>query len=357
MSDVSAIAPATEQTGVANPADAIAAMIAANRRTDPQPEGSTAPPAGQEEAKAESPEAAPNEVAEPEDGNVEAENPTDSEENAEPIEDVSDAINFLEFAEANPDMMWKIPNKDAENGFAELTASKAASILGQGSAIHENARKLKAERAEFEEYEAKRRSELDGLQIGLELTIQPQLQQAADDLIKIQGYNQQWKQILENATDEVQRSEAEAAIRQNNELIQEKSQFIQTNRPKVEQFYQARTEFVRQQLETARQGFSDKELSNKAALLLRIPQVKIPRTLQEKLWAVKYIAAVGIIGAGFYSVDLANDLDELEPFKTAINVYFVRELPFVLYAVALLAAGLCQARPQQRPPIGETACL
>jgi len=70
-------------------------------------------------------------------------------------------------------------NKDAEGGFVEIPVSKAAAILGQGSAIHENARKLKAERAEFEEYEAKRRSELDGLQIGLELTIQPQLQQAA----------------------------------------------------------------------------------------------------------------------------------------------------------------------------------
>ena len=162
MSDVSANAPATEQTGVANPADAIAAMIAANKRTNQQPEGSTAPPAGQEEAQAESPEAAPNEVAEPEDGNVEAENPTDSEENAEPIEDVSDAINFLEFAEANPDMMWKIPNKDAPGGFVEVPVSKAAAILGQGSAIHENARKLKAEKAEFEEYESKRKQELDG---------------------------------------------------------------------------------------------------------------------------------------------------------------------------------------------------
>ena len=48
--------------------------------------------------------------------------------------------------------MLKIPNKDAEGGFIELTAEKAASILGQGSAIHENARKLKAEKADFEEY-------------------------------------------------------------------------------------------------------------------------------------------------------------------------------------------------------------
>ena len=61
MSDVSAQAPATEQTGAANPADAIAAMIAANKRNVSQPEGSTAPPAGQEEVKTESPEAAPSE--------------------------------------------------------------------------------------------------------------------------------------------------------------------------------------------------------------------------------------------------------------------------------------------------------
>lgn len=264
MSDVSAQAPATEQTGAANPADAIAAMIAANKRNVSQPEGSTAPPAGQEEAKAESPEAAPVEEAEPE-GSVDEATETVDEEAGEATDDgVTDPINFLEFAEQNPDMLWRIPNKDAEGGFVEIPVSKAAAILGQGSAIHENARKLKAERADFEEYEAKRRAELDGLQIGLELTIQPQLQQAADDLIKIQGYNQQWKQILDNATDEVQRSEAEAAIRQNNELIQEKSTFIQTNRPKVDQFYQQRSAFVQEQLEKARQSFSDKELSNKA---------------------------------------------------------------------------------------------
>ena len=263
MSDVSAQAPATEQTGAANPADAIAAMIAANKRNVLQPEGSTAPPAGQAEAQAEAPEAAPNEEAEPE-GSVEEATEAVDQEDAEAIDDVTEAVNFLEFAEQNPDMMWRIPNKDAEGGFVEIPVSKAAAILGQGSAIHENARKLKAERADFEEYEAKRRAELDGLQIGLELTIQPQLQQAADDLVKIQGYNQKWQQILENATDEVQRSEAEAAIRQNNELIQEKSQFIQTNRPKVAEFYQHRTAFVQEQLEKARQSFSDKELSNKA---------------------------------------------------------------------------------------------
>ena len=98
----------------------------------------------------------------------------------------------------------------------------------------------------------------------LELTVVPQLQSAADELVTLQQYNQQWKQIYDRATSEVERSEAEAAIRQNNELIQEKSQFIQTNRPKVAEFYQHRTAFVQEQLERARQSFSDKELSNKA---------------------------------------------------------------------------------------------
>ena len=240
MSDVSAIAPATEQTGAVNPVDQISAMIAANRRNNPQPDGSQAPPAGQVEDKTLAPEAAPSEEAEPEDSDVETTDSVEPEDTDEATDGVTDPVNFLEFAKENPDLLLRIPNKDAEGGFIEITADKAASILGQGSPIHENARKLKAERADFEEYEAKRRSELDGLQIGLELTIQPQLQQAADDLIKIQGYNQQWKQILESATDEVQRSEAEAAIRQNAALIQEKSEFIKANRPKVEQFYQVK---------------------------------------------------------------------------------------------------------------------
>lgn len=266
MSDVSANAPATEQTGVVNPADAIAAMIDANRqRTNVQPEGSTAPPAGQEEAKAESPEAAPEEVAEPEDSSVETEESADSEVAEEPTDGVSDdAINFLEFAKSNPDMIWRIPNKDAEGGFLEVPVSKAAAILGQGSAIHEHARRLKAEKAEFEEYEANRRKEIDGLQIGLELTIVPQLQSVADELVTLQGYNQQWQQIFESTSDEVKRAEAQAAIRQNAELIQEKAAFLKTNRPKVEEFYAKRSEQVQQSLEQARQSFKDKELSNKA---------------------------------------------------------------------------------------------
>jgi hypothetical protein len=261
MSDVIANATATEQTGSAE--QTIAAMIAANKRNIPQPSGSNPPPAGQEETVVDSPEAALE--AEPENSATETTDTVEPENTEEATDGVTDTVNFLEFAEQNPDMMWRIPNKDAEGGFVEIPVSRAAAILGQGSAIHENARKLKVERADFEEYEANRRKELDGLQIGLELTIQPQLQTAADELVTLQQYNQQWKQILDNAQDEVQRSEAEAAIRQNSQLIQEKSQFIQATRPKVDQFYQQRTAFVQEQLENARKNFSDAELKNKAS--------------------------------------------------------------------------------------------
>jgi hypothetical protein len=334
MSDVIANATATEQTGV-NPVDAIAGMIAANRRNNPQPEAVT-PPAGQEEVQAKSPEATPEEGLEPEDGIDGATETVDSEDTDEATDGVTEPINFLEFAEQNPDMMWRIPNKEAEGGFIEIPVSKAAAILGQGSAIHENARKLKAEKADFEEYESKRRVELDGLQIGLELTMVPQLQQAADELVKIQQYNQQWKQIYENATDDIRRSEAEAAMRQNNELIQEKSQFIQANRPKVQQFFDHRSGVVKQQLEQARQGFTDRELANKATFT----------ELREKL-SKDWKGASGSFVPGVQNIDLVSS-DEYLLGLVRDGMKF-REGPKVKNAGGSLAAA---SKPMAR---GKTA--
>ena len=334
MSDVIANATATEQTG-ANPVDAIAGMIAANRRNTPPTEAVT-PPAGQEEAQAKSPEATPEEGIEPEDSVDGTTDTVDSEDTDEATDGVTDPINFLEFAEQNPDMMWRIPNKDAEGGFIEIPVSKAAAILGQGSAIHENARKLKAEKADFEEYESNRRVELDGLQIGLELTMVPQLQQAADELVKIQQYNQQWKQIYDNATDEIRRSEAEAAMRQNNELIQEKSQFIQANRPKVQQFFDQRSEFVKQQLEQSRQKFTDKELANKATF----------SELREKL-SKDWKGASGTFVPGVQNIDLVSS-DEYLLGLVRDGMKF-REGPKVKNAGGSLAAA---SKPMAR---GKTA--
>lgn len=293
MSDVIEQSTVTEQTG--SPEAAIAAMIAANRRNNPQPDGSNPPPAGQEEAKAESPEAAPPKEAEPENVVSEATESEESETEGESGPAVNEPVNFFDFADQNPDLKLRIPNKNADGGFVEISAKKAATLLGQTSDIDENARKLKAERADFEEYESKRKSELDGLQIGLELTIVPQLQSAADELVTLQQYNQQWTQIRDKATSEVERSEAEAAIRQNAQLIEEKSKFIQSNRPKVQEFYDMRTREVQQRLEQARQSFSDKELANKAHFT----------ELRDKL-AKEWNAAQGSFIPGVPNIDLVS---------------------------------------------------
>ena len=342
MSDVIEQSTATEQTGSVNPVDAIAAMIAANKRNNPQPDNSSPPPAGQEVKP--SPEAAPENGAEPEDGNFIEADDAGSEDNAESTDGVNEAVNFLDFAEQNPNVMLKIPNKDAEGGFVEMTASKAASILGQGSAIHENARKLKAERADFEEYESKRRNELDGLQIGLEFTIVPQLETAANELVTLQQYNQQWKQIYDSATTDIQRSEAEAAMRQNATLIQQKSDFITESRPKVSQFYQARSDYVKETLEKSRQGFTDKELANKANFA----------ELRDKL-AKDWKGANGSFIPGVPNIDLISS-DEYLLSLVRDGMKF-REGPIVRNAGGSLAASNKSMAKSKTAPEDKTEAL
>jgi len=82
------------------------------------------------------------------------------------------------------------------------------------------------------------------------------------------------------------------------------------------------------------------ELLNRIAKALRIPQYRVPWVLHERLWPVKYIIFLALFGVSLHSLSLAEQMAEVEPFKTAIVLNFVREWPFVVFALALLAAGL-----------------
>ena len=82
------------------------------------------------------------------------------------------------------------------------------------------------------------------------------------------------------------------------------------------------------------------ELTNRAGRLFRIPQLRVPETLQEKLWALKYVAAAALCATAAYSMDAAGKAAEIEPFKTAIVTMFDRGWAFVAWALALLVAGL-----------------
>jgi NosR/NirI family nitrous oxide reductase transcriptional regulator len=82
------------------------------------------------------------------------------------------------------------------------------------------------------------------------------------------------------------------------------------------------------------------ELLNQIARKLHIPQWTLPWGLNERLWPVKYMIFLGLFGVSLTSIEQAEHLAEVEPFKTAIILNFVRAWPFVAYAVALLVAGL-----------------
>ncbi len=82
------------------------------------------------------------------------------------------------------------------------------------------------------------------------------------------------------------------------------------------------------------------ELLNRVAKALHIPQWTLPWGLHERLWPLKYMIFLGLFGVSLMSIERAEHLAEVEPFKTAIVMHFVRAWPFVAYVGALLVAGL-----------------
>lgn len=82
------------------------------------------------------------------------------------------------------------------------------------------------------------------------------------------------------------------------------------------------------------------ELLSKAAKAIGLRQLEVPWWLHERAWAIKYMIFLVLFGVSLYSLSMAEQMAEVEPFKTAIILKFVREWPFVLFATAVLAAGL-----------------
>jgi len=82
------------------------------------------------------------------------------------------------------------------------------------------------------------------------------------------------------------------------------------------------------------------ELTNRIARRLRVPQWTLPWGLHERLWPLKYMIFLGLFAVTLASLDRAEQLAEVEPFKTAIVLKFDRAWPFVLYALVLLGIGL-----------------
>lgn len=82
------------------------------------------------------------------------------------------------------------------------------------------------------------------------------------------------------------------------------------------------------------------ELSNRIAKRLGVRQITIRHGVHQRLSTLKYVIFLLLFGFSLYDLALAEQLSEVEPFKTAIILRFMRYWPFVAFAVALLAAGL-----------------
>jgi len=225
---------------------------------------------GQEESKAEaSSPVAPNvpeddDIFAPEltEGNEEEFAQTDeSVSEPETSEDTSadELIDFIEFAETNPNAKFKFTRNGKE---IVVDAKRAAAILGQGGAIHEDARQLKIERAEFDEYLQSKRAEQEGLTLAMEFVVQPRLQSAYDEIMKTQGYQTVFQQQLASTQDAGQRARIEASMRQNETYIRQQQAVIQQMKPNVDQFREVRRQQVAERLDQNRRSFQDKELKN-----------------------------------------------------------------------------------------------
>ncbi|MCP4768364.1 MAG: regulatory protein NosR [Gammaproteobacteria bacterium] len=82
------------------------------------------------------------------------------------------------------------------------------------------------------------------------------------------------------------------------------------------------------------------ELLNRVAKLFKIKQVEVPWAIHERLWTFKYLIFLLLFGLSLYSLEWAERLAEVEPFKTAIILKFVRGWPYVVFALAVLLPGI-----------------
>jgi transcriptional regulator of nitric oxide reductase len=82
------------------------------------------------------------------------------------------------------------------------------------------------------------------------------------------------------------------------------------------------------------------ELLNMAAQRLGLKQIEIPFGLHERLWMIKYVLFLVILAVSLNSIMAAFGLAEVEPFKTAITMKFMRDWPFVTFALTLLFFGI-----------------
>lgn len=82
------------------------------------------------------------------------------------------------------------------------------------------------------------------------------------------------------------------------------------------------------------------EFAHHIGLKLGLRQIEPSAVWDRRLKALKYVLLAGLVGSVFVVPEMIDSFAEIEPFKTAITVYFVREWYYVAYAASWLVLGL-----------------
>lgn len=81
------------------------------------------------------------------------------------------------------------------------------------------------------------------------------------------------------------------------------------------------------------------EFTHHLGRLFRFPQIRVSDTWDTRLKSLKYILLFGMLVSIFVIPSSVDKVAEIEPFKTAVTVFFIREWYYVLYAVSWLILG------------------
>ncbi|MFO1339486.1 MAG: 4Fe-4S binding protein [Burkholderiaceae bacterium] len=81
------------------------------------------------------------------------------------------------------------------------------------------------------------------------------------------------------------------------------------------------------------------ELASQLAARLRLPRWRLHRRVDARLKRLKYAVLAVVLGSALLPGNAADTVVEIEPFKTAITLGFVRAWPFVLWAGGLVLLG------------------
>jgi hypothetical protein len=85
---------------------------------------------------------------------------------------------------------------------------------------------------------------------------------------------------------------------------------------------------------------ASQEIIYKIGEKLGVRSYEFPAYIHERLWAIKYLIMLGLFGLSLQSLERAEILAEVEPFKTVFSLHFQRDWGYIIFAVALILVSM-----------------